>query len=388
MLSSFTSATPFSVRDILNEDQQFCAMDCYSQQQQQQPQPQQHLPQDYYTYNIVPDNNWEVEKYKEQQGVISGYQNYHPEMNHVHQLSQVMPPYQETSVAEDGNVVTSSKTELRKSQSGKRSKRKPRVLFSQTQVYELEQRFKQQRYLSAPERELLAQTLKLTSTQVKIWFQNRRYKNKRARLEDAEKMQAQNMKNQSLKKIPVPVLIKDGKPNIQDAYSAPYWPNLRPEIGMGMQPADFRSGDVRLSPEFRGNHQPDMRLDTSVSPEFRSDLNSELSGRSSLNSDVHRHISPEFRANLTPEVRPAMQCDGRLVKTECCVNLSSDGSPYSDHKIVGVEAKPMTNENRVAPEILGTDYNFSNYLGPPNYQMQYVNYMDQVPIEQNLQRLW
>lgn len=52
-------------------------------------------------------------------------------------------------------------------------------------MYELEQRFKQQRYLSAPERELLAQTLKLSSTQVKIWFQNRRYKNKRARLEDA-----------------------------------------------------------------------------------------------------------------------------------------------------------------------------------------------------------
>lgn len=30
-----------------------------------------------------------------------------------------------------GNIVTSSKTELRKNQSGKRTKRKPRVLFSQ-----------------------------------------------------------------------------------------------------------------------------------------------------------------------------------------------------------------------------------------------------------------
>ncbi|ROT85634.1 NK2-3/5 transcription factor [Penaeus vannamei] len=46
----------------------------------------------------------------------------------------------------------------------------------QAQVYELERRFKQQRYLSAPEREHLAGLLKLTSTQVKIWFQNRRYK--------------------------------------------------------------------------------------------------------------------------------------------------------------------------------------------------------------------
>lgn len=49
----------------------------------------------------------------------------------------------------------------------------------QAQVHELERRFKQQRYLSAPEREHLAVALKLTSTQVKIWFQNRRYKNKR-----------------------------------------------------------------------------------------------------------------------------------------------------------------------------------------------------------------
>lgn len=195
------------------------------------------------------------------------------------------------------------------------------------------------------------------------------------------------MKSQSLKKIPVPVLIKDGKPNIQDSYNASYWPNLRPEIGMSMQP-DFRSTDVRLSPEFRAN-QPDMRLDTSVSPEFRSDLNSELSGRSSLNSEIHRHISPEFRANLTPEIRPGMQCDGRLIKTECRMNLSNDTSPFPDHKVIGMDVKPMANENRgVVPEISGTDYNFSNYLSPPNYQMQYVNYMDQVPIEQNLQRLW
>ncbi|XP_015731449.1 homeobox protein Nkx-2.5 isoform X2 [Coturnix japonica] len=56
-----------------------------------------------------------------------------------------------------------------------RKRRKPRVLFSQAQVYELERRFKQQKYLSAPERDHLANVLKLTSTQVKIWFQNRSY---------------------------------------------------------------------------------------------------------------------------------------------------------------------------------------------------------------------
>jgi Homeodomain len=52
-----------------------------------------------------------------------------------------------------------------------KSKRKPRILFSQSQVVELERRFKLQKYLSAPERETLANNLNLTPTQIKIWFQ-------------------------------------------------------------------------------------------------------------------------------------------------------------------------------------------------------------------------
>ncbi|KPM03346.1 homeobox protein Nkx-2.2-like protein [Sarcoptes scabiei] len=64
-------------------------------------------------------------------------------------------------------------------------RRKRRVLFTQAQVYELERRFKQQRYLSAPEREHLAQLIQLTPTQVKIWFQNHRYKCKRQAKEKA-----------------------------------------------------------------------------------------------------------------------------------------------------------------------------------------------------------
>ncbi|KAM6924322.1 homeobox protein Nkx-2.5 [Xenentodon cancila] len=89
-----------------------------------------------------------------------------------------------------------------------RRRRKPRVLFSQVQVYELERRFKQQRYLSAPERDHLAGALKLTSTQVKIWFQNRRYKCKRQR-------QDQSLEMVSLpppRRVSVPVLVRDGKP--------------------------------------------------------------------------------------------------------------------------------------------------------------------------------
>lgn len=58
-------------------------------------------------------------------------------------------------------------------------KKRSRAAFTHLQVYELERRFNHQRYLSGPERSDLARRLKLTETQVKIWFQNRRYKAKR-----------------------------------------------------------------------------------------------------------------------------------------------------------------------------------------------------------------
>ncbi|CAF1116341.1 unnamed protein product [Rotaria sordida] len=59
-------------------------------------------------------------------------------------------------------------------------KRKRRVLFSQQQVMELEKRFDKNRYLNSQDRDQLAHSLSLTSTQVKIWFQNHRYKTKKA----------------------------------------------------------------------------------------------------------------------------------------------------------------------------------------------------------------
>ncbi|NWR76756.1 NKX26 protein, partial [Centropus unirufus] len=90
-----------------------------------------------------------------------------------------------------------------------RQRRKPRVLFSQAQVFELEQRFKQQKYLSAPEREHLASALKLTSTQVKIWFQNRRYKCKRQRQDKSLELAAHPLPP---RRVAVPVLVRDGKP--------------------------------------------------------------------------------------------------------------------------------------------------------------------------------
>ncbi|KAG1674262.1 Homeobox protein Nkx-2.4 [Nymphon striatum] len=97
-------------------------------------------------------------------------------------------------------------------------RRKRRVLFTQSQVFELERRFQKQKYLSAPEREGLAHLIGLSATQVKIWFQNHRYKHKRQMKEKqmAEQNNSQQTNvgsgQQSAKRVAVPVLVRDGKP--------------------------------------------------------------------------------------------------------------------------------------------------------------------------------
>ncbi|XP_024075744.2 homeobox protein Nkx-2.4 [Terrapene carolina triunguis] len=108
-------------------------------------------------------------------------------------------------------------------------RRKRRVLFSQAQVYELERRFKQQKYLSAPEREHLASMIHLTPTQVKIWFQNHRYKMKRQAKDKATQQLQQEtslcQQQPSPRRVAVPVLVKDGKPCQGNPSSTPAAPN-------------------------------------------------------------------------------------------------------------------------------------------------------------------
>lgn len=88
----------------------------------------------------------------------------------------------------------------------KQRKKRSRAAFSHAQVFELERRFNHQRYLSGPERADLAASLKLTETQVKIWFQNRRYKTKRRQM--AADLLASAP---AAKKVAVKVLVRDDR---------------------------------------------------------------------------------------------------------------------------------------------------------------------------------
>ena len=119
----------------------------------------------------------------------------------------------------------------------KRRMRKRRVLFSRAQTCELERRFRQQRYLSGPEREHLARSLRLTPTQVKIWFQNRRYKMKRA---------------ERGRDLAVPTLLRDHRPcagaKPQDL-SAPFHTGLQFPFGVQhFHPIHFSTSLARVQP--------------------------------------------------------------------------------------------------------------------------------------------
>jgi len=78
----------------------------------------------------------------------------------------------ESGVPRDNDEMTSS---CQQSAVGGKARR-VRTAFTYEQLVALENKFRQTRYLSVCERLALALALRLTETQVKIWFQNRRTK--------------------------------------------------------------------------------------------------------------------------------------------------------------------------------------------------------------------
>lgn len=112
------------------------------------------------------------------------------------------------------------------------NKKRSRAAFTHTQVYELERRFNVQRYLSGPERAALAGALKLTETQVKIWFQNRRYKTKRRQMAAELASRISSTPATLAKKVAVKVLVRDdqrqyGEDDLSSPPALPLYPAYR-----------------------------------------------------------------------------------------------------------------------------------------------------------------
>ena len=138
-------------------------------------------------------------------------------------------------------------------------RRKRRVLFSQAQVYELERRFKSQKYLSAPEREHLATLIGLSPTQVKIWFQNHRYKTKKSdkdkgRPDDKSSDQTSPRSEAS----PSPPPPRSPKVEVKDEGCGGHVEDMR--TGPGVQDGQLTSG------HHNGTSLPPHRVDIPVQP--------------------------------------------------------------------------------------------------------------------------
>ncbi|KAM9793085.1 homeobox protein Nkx-2.3-like [Neosynchiropus ocellatus] len=208
MLPSPLTSTPFSVKDILKLEQS-AHLDLQQHRAYQNP-PSCMLARDAFSdgeENLAYLSALAVREEDRTETSLSPDMYAHPGL----QGAKLEAVDLEEPQNEGCGLVTREEAEPDRPAQKQRSRRRPRVLFSQAQVFELERRFKQQRYLSAPEREHLAAALKLTSNQVKIWFQNRRYKCKRQR-QDKTLEAAGQQPPPPPRRVAVPVLVRDGKP--------------------------------------------------------------------------------------------------------------------------------------------------------------------------------
>lgn len=229
---------------------------------------------------------------------------------------------QEPSESETERGKNGSDSQNGQSSNGESNKkRKRRVLFSKAQTYELERRFRQQRYLSAPEREHLASIIRLTPVQVKIWFQNHRYKLKRAR---QEKGLADINPLPSPRRVAVPVLVKDGIPcqrtpvnssSLMKSQEHLQMPQSMGGMGMGMNSG--LNGVNSLSPmSSLGSYQAmGNGIGSSLSNTMNMNMNMSCSYSNpmgSMNSMNHLNVPNVNNMNVLPGYsHPLMQSQTR-----------------------------------------------------------------------------
>ncbi|CAL1268554.1 unnamed protein product [Larinioides sclopetarius] len=107
-----------------------------------------------------------------------------------HGFMPVLPCGLEQRICKERSTVSSNFQRVRLRHHKKN--RKPRTPFTAEQLLKLENKFRSKQYLSIAERAELSSFLQLSETQVKIWFQNRRAKDKRLREAELERLQLAN----------------------------------------------------------------------------------------------------------------------------------------------------------------------------------------------------